>query len=258
MRLVCIGAFMLALGCTGHVLANQCAPPRIGDLVPLPDKTATLQLLAHDNVDNLSQSSIVQKFTITGLDSKPSDFQVRYALNAMLDRAEVACRSSALKIARISIHATNSPTSPVIGRLTLSENRPSLFVEKKLVSENLKGTNLSCLPGKAPEISFKLNSVDLPPQSKRKVLGTWLLYRGVTQSLEEVSGTVYMVFRGKYCESGQDGSVMSKSPDGKFKSVPDDHGEYYRIMADGKLALFNKTGRVGAIPQHQGLYAKAW
>jgi hypothetical protein len=121
---------------------------------------------------------------------------------------------------------------------------------------NITVAGHACVTGKAPGKSFKGSNVDLPSVDKRKILGTWQHYSGLTFSLEEVSGSFYGVLRDQYCGSGADGAALRRAPNGRFYIKESRSGDYYMVLPNGSLGVFDKEGAIDTYPPHQGLYAK--
>lgn len=100
-----------------------------------------------------------------------------------------------------------------------------------------------CAKGKEPGKHFSFGTEKrLPALAKRKILGVWQYGPKLTISLDEVSGEVYLVYRTKYCSSGDTGEPLQKIDTRLFKELPGGQDRYYQIYHSGDLVIAGKDG----------------
>lgn len=110
-----------------------------------------------------------------------------------------------------------------------------------------------------PLLEYKTkDDIALPPLNARKVLGTWLTASlppaACTRSFEQVAVKVYDVVRCSDGSGGNDGRQLTRVSANKFLSRTSTSGDYYVILKDGDLSIYDKDGQVGNEAKHVGLW----
>lgn len=99
------------------------------------------------------------------------------------------------------------------------------------------------------------SEVLLPPESERRVIGTWLqdkLMGGwCTHSFEEVKSLTYRVIRCDDGSGGKHGVLLKKVSAKKYLSTTTTAGDYYVILKDGNLERRDKDGHIDIQPRHR-------
>jgi hypothetical protein len=112
----------------------------------------------------------------------------------------------------------------------------------------------ACINEKEPGISLD-DGTKLPPVRQRDILGTWVdMNPNITMSLERVKGKVYRVYRSAYCASGERGELLKTLTGGRFAVINSRNGDYYQMIANGDLGVFDREGRIDVMLKHAALY----
>lgn len=246
--------FALTAICTNASIAACIPAPISGEDVKLLGSGRSVRLVSQDNVDNPMQSTLSQKYAFIGTNGAPAEAEARAALSQLYSNALGMCRRAPLKGVQIFLYT--SPTTSIgsawVGRIAMENARLAVNVHANMVRSTESGQT-TCDSAKEPGKSLHLYP-KLPPLDKRKVLGTWVDDRALTVSLEETRGTVYKVYRSKYCSSGAEGIPLRRAQGGRFYVRDSSAGDYYKILPGGELGVYDNDGQIDARPVHKGLY----
>jgi len=251
-------AFLFAVTFGNSAFAAACLPaPLLGEDVQLLDKSGSVRLVEQDNVDNPVQSTLMQAYAFVDVKPAPSEEQVRGALSQLFSNARGMCRRNALSAMRIFLYTSPATaiSSSWVARLNTEKMKPTIDIHDNMLRATTKADAQACVSGKAPGKSLHLYP-KLPPVAKRKILGTWADDPGLTVSLEDVSGTVYKVYRDKYCTSGNEGEPLQRGKQDRFYRKDSRSGDYYVILPGGELGVFDNDGKIDARPAHAGLFPR--
>lgn len=251
-------AFLFAAACGNSTFAACLPAPVTGEDVKLTDKSGKVRLVAQDNVDRPVQSTLTQSYAFIDVKPAPTEAQVRGALNQLYSNARLMCRRTALTGVRIFLYTspTTSVSSSWVARLNAENMRPVIDIRDNMLRVTATASAQSCDSSKEPGRSIHMYP-KLPPLAKRKILGTWADdTSALTVSLEQVSGTVYKVYRSKYCSSGAEGEPLRKGKQGRYYRKDNRSGDYYVILPGGELGVYDNDGQIDARPAHEGLFPR--
>jgi hypothetical protein len=132
----------------------------------------------------------------------------------------------------------------------------SIAVTVSLLPINMAyARNTECSEGKAPGKEYHGSNVALPSPKDRQILGVWRHtdLTGLNVSLEVVKGNVYYVTRDRYCGSGKWGELMRKKG-ARYYRLDSRTGDFFEILANGKLGRFDNQGLIGDLPVSDRLH----
>lgn len=250
--------FVYALLASASASAGCQQPDRIGNIIDLRDGRK-LSIVEQAMVDNVVQSNLRQKLLLLEGDQPLTQENVRVILMEIFDRAKASCRRYPLSSVIMFLYGSKDAIDGTnwIARLnTRNGMTPSIDVNPVLLSRAASSSacdNPNTQKPKGIDIQFS-DDVILPPLRQRKVLGTWALHGTCSRSFEEVKGRIYEVIRCAECTGGDTGTPLVKKSGNTFTRLDRRNGEYFKILPNGNLAVYDREGLIDTDPRLSRLW----